>query len=148
MSTNLHPPLTAFPLALITAVVILEIINCFRPSSKLKSAIEINLFLAMIAAIAAFYSGYQAAENASLDFKVNEDIIAWHHTVGRLILFSIIPAFFLSLIAERAEYFRAGFKAFYYLLLGISFFLVVYTGYLGGELVFSYGAGVKVENRN
>lgn len=143
MLASLHPPLSAFPLALITVVTLLEIIHIFYRSPNLLYAIRINLALAAVFVIAAFFSGYSASESASQTFQVGDQVIAWHHSWGRLLLFFILPTFILNLISSSAKQNKKVWFGLYYLLLLSCQSLVIYTGYLGGQLVFLHGAGVS-----
>lgn len=144
---NLHPPLTAFPLALLLVVAILEIVLLFRPRYRdhLQQALAVNLFFAMVAVIAAFFSGYQASDAANQTFRIADDVISTHHSWGRLLLFAVIPCWALELLGRRARYYRPLFRVGYFLLLAICVALVVVTGYLGGQLVFEHGAGVSAK---
>lgn len=144
---NFHPPLSAFPFALITLVALLEIFNFRGTSATFRAAIRVNLFAAGVATIAAFLSGYGASEAANQSFTVADEVIARHHFFGRFLLFVIIPCVAVRLIADRAKHGTRLFVGAYYLLLVVSIGLVVYTGFLGGKLVFESGAGVSVDVR-
>jgi len=138
---NLHPPLTAFPLALLVLVVALEIYSRCR-GADWRKPIEFVLVLMVIAVVAAFFSGYQASDGADRTFLVPDEAISRHHTIGRFLLFLSVPCAALRFVATRARYNARGFDAAYGIVLVICLGLVVYAGYLGGELVFKHGAGV------
>ena len=140
---NLHPPLVAFPVALLSVVVFLEVMAAWRPFSWIRSVISVNLVLAAAAVLVAFFSGYQASELADQTFQVPDDQISWHHAIGRMLLFVIWPCLALGLLYPRARYNRSVLRAGYLFLLLCCFALVLYTGFLGGELVFKFGAGVS-----
>lgn len=141
MAINLHPPLTAFPLALLVLVVALEIYSRYRREDWRKP-IEFVLVLMVVAVVAAFFSGYQASDGADRTFLVPDEPISRHHTVGRFLLFLSLPCAALRFVATRARYNARGFDVAYGIVLAVCLGLVVYTGYLGGELVFKHGAGV------
>lgn len=142
MALNLHPPLTAFPLALIVLVVALEIYSWFR-GEDWRKPIEFVLVLTVVAVAAAFFSGYQASDGADQTFLVPDEPISRHHTAGRFLLFLIVPCAALRFVATRARFNARGFTVAYGVVLAICLGLVIYTGYLGGELVFIHGAGVS-----
>lgn len=143
MPFELHPPLTAFPVALLTLVVIFEGIALARPAPGWRHSIEVLLVLAVLAVAAAFFSGYQASDRANQTFTIADEVIAWHHVMGRALLFAIVPCAALRFVAARARFNRTGFYTAYGFALALCLGLVAYTGWLGGELVFEHGAGVR-----
>ncbi|MBN8550775.1 MAG: hypothetical protein J0M12_15785 [Deltaproteobacteria bacterium] len=140
---HLHPPLTAFPLALISVATLLEIWCMIRPSSACRAAIRINLILAAVFVVAAFFSGYWASDSANQTFIVSDETIRQHHNAGRLLLFLIFPCAALEFLSAHATHNPKLFRALYLIALVVCFGLVVYTGLLGGRLVFLEGAGVS-----
>lgn len=142
-SINYHPPLTAFPFALICIVAILEILSLFSNSELFRKAIFVNLCATLLSVIAAFFSGYQADSLFITDDAELRSRIAFHHNIGRLLLFSVIACVAFYYASIRASYNKTFFSFAYYFLLFLCFCLVLYTGYLGGELVFIHGVGVR-----
>jgi uncharacterized membrane protein len=138
---NFHPPFTAFPLALLSAVTLLELLSLRGDSAKLQQAVRINLILGAIFTLLAFYSGYQASELATLSAET-EPLVARHHNFGRLLLLTVWPCLGLKFVADQAKYNAQLFKAAYWASLLLAQALVVYTGWLGGELVFTHSVGV------
>ena len=98
-----------------------------------------------ISVLLAFLSGYQGAEFVTPEQNVPDSAIGWHQDMGRILLFITIPVVALGMIYEKAENNKKFFQAAYYFFLILGFLMVLYTGYLGAELVFSHGAGVGVE---
>lgn len=139
---NLHPVLSSFPLALLCLTIIFEVLNRSHYRGSLEITAKIAITLAAISIGAAFYSGYGAAENADQTFRISDDVISSHHSMGRLLLFSVIPCALLRYFTASATYGRRVFDAIYLILLAATFGLVIATGFLGGELVFRHGAGV------
>jgi uncharacterized membrane protein len=142
LSLHLHPALTAFPAALLPAALLLEVWSMVRRSPSASSAARILVTLGVIGVVAAFISGYQASELADQFFEVPDEPISAHHAVGRLLLFVSIPMLAVMWIGEFATHAKGMFQAIYRVLLLVSVGLVCYSGYLGGELIFRYGAGV------
>lgn len=143
---HIHPSLAAFPFALITAACLLEGLTVFYAPFGLRSTIKINLILAAVFVIFAFFSGYLAEESASVTFKIDHEKIEFHHLIGRLLLFAIIPCAALCCISDIATGHRVVLRGAYLVLLLLCLSLVLYTGYLGAELVFRQGAGVIAVN--
>jgi uncharacterized membrane protein len=142
LSLPLHPPLSAFPFALIVMAAALEVL-ALRPAwAWLGRSAGVCIVAGAVFVVLAFLTGYAASEHADQTFQVPDEAIAWHHTVGRLLLFCVLPCAALKVISELAKYGVRGFRAAYFALLAVCLGLVVYTGYLGGQLVFAHGAGV------
>ena len=142
MAYNFHPPLVSFPFALISVVVILELILLFYRSEIIAKAITVNLIFIVLTVVAAFFSGYQAMELANVKSDFLQDLVAYHHNMGRLLLFSTLACFVMYLAAQKASKRKILFSLTYKLLLLLCFTLVIFTGYLGADLVFSHGIGV------
>lgn len=147
---NFHPPLTAFPIAFICLVTVLELLNIslFKENAGLKFSIKILLVASLFGSIAAFFSGYQASELANQSFQVADEVIQRHHVFGRSLLILNIVLVGIYFIQQSAKFYLKFFKICYYCLLLLNLALVIYTGYLGGQLVFSHGAGVKLNHEN
>ena len=141
-----HPPFSAFPVALIAVVVLLEIVTVIFKKDWSAKAATFILILAVIGVIAAFFSGYQASEHADQSFKIPDEAIAQHHLFGKLLLFVSIPCLVLKFFSLKAKYSIAFFKYTYLVFLFAALGLVIQTGYLGGKLVFELGAGVKAQS--
>jgi uncharacterized membrane protein len=138
----LHPPFTSFPVPLLFTACAMEIAVLLTKRDSLKITVQILLLLAAIFTGLSFYTGYGASEAADQFFKIPNDVISFHHSIGRATLLCIIPLCAVSLLRSYAKYGIKFFSAVYILLLISTLLLAVYTGYLGGELVFKYGAGV------
>lgn len=142
---SLHPVLTAFPVSLLSIVCLSELLQVTGLVKNLGRVIQVNLFLAAVFIGLAFFSGYQASELADQSFKISDDVIRVHHGWGRLLLFMIIPCVTFNFLYPIAKYGKGLFRAFYLLLLAGCYGATIYTGFLGGDLVFRHGAGVKLE---
>jgi uncharacterized membrane protein len=138
----LHPPFSSFPLALIVVAALLEISRCFVKRDWIESCISVCVALGAFFVACAFFSGYSASEHADATFAVPDEVIGLHHTFGRFLLFAMIPCVALRFISLTATHGKLGFSIAYRVILSLCVALVLYTGYLGGRLVFEYGAGV------
>jgi uncharacterized membrane protein len=143
---NIHPFLSSFPVALIITAFVLEVFSLFTASEKWRTVIFTNLIFAAIFTLLAFVSGYQAKEIANQTFQVSEDLILFHHYWGRALLFCVIPCVAFHFFMQRSP--QAMIRYLYLLSLALITAIALYAGYLGGELVFSHGAGVKARIMN
>ncbi|MCB0311401.1 MAG: hypothetical protein KDD42_09205 [Bdellovibrionales bacterium] len=142
---NLHPALVSLPVALFPLVLMLELWKSLWYRKELQFAIYVNVSAAIIGVLLAFFSGYQASELANQSFIVPDQAIERHHRVSQILLFLSLPCGVLCVLSEVAQYARRAFRYLYLLILVSCSALVVYTGYLGGQLVFQHGAGVALE---
>lgn len=146
MEYNFHPLFSGFPLPLLLLVGLFKLLEWRRADENLRKGREIVSIAAVAGVVLAFASGYQGNEWAESSFKVAEETISSHHAIGRLLFFCSLPWLALDLISQRVTFnrrwFQLGGNLFYLLCLA----LVIYAGYLGSALVFSHGAGVKIEN--
>ena len=141
---NLHPPLSSFPFVILTLVVIFEAINhVYR--WKLSKDIANTLLIALcIFAPLTYLSGYYNIDKASASFEVSEDLIAAHQAVAKFFLISLVPCVLLAFLEKAATRGKHFYLIAYYFFLLISYGLVIFTSFRGGELVFCYGAGVNL----
>lgn len=144
--THLHPPLSAFPFALLTVVVLLEIAKICG-ARHLDNVIRINLVIAAIASLLAFFSGYYSGSCTNVTFKVDEGAITQHIAAGRVILIALFPCLACYFIAQMNPANPRLFRGLYLLFLFVAYGAVLVSGYLGGELVFRHGAGVSATNQ-
>jgi uncharacterized membrane protein len=147
---HIHAAFTVFPAACFPLALLFE---CGRLllSPRESEAVRndqlpwIMVCAGTVGAIGAFVSGLYAAEEASRYFVVPDDAIAFHYELGRLLLLVALLTTALWAVARAATHFRTAFFAAARIclisLVGIS----LYTGYIGGELVRNYGAGVRAE---
>ena len=99
--------------------------------------------LFVIFAVASFFSGLQAEDAVEELSKISDDVIANHYQWGRIVFFGgVIVALFGALSIERLYEDRL-LHLFYRISLLLLCAVTLYTGYLGGVLVFVHGAGVK-----
>jgi uncharacterized membrane protein len=142
MNLNLHPVFSSFPLAFLTLTIIIEILNIKYRRSDFAHTTTLLCWATAISTLIVFLLGYPAGSSASISFKVSEDSIAYHHIWGRSILFSLVPL--LIFLHTKNE--NKVCLVCYYIFLLITLGLIIYTGYLGANLIFLEGAGVSIVN--
>ena len=141
-ATHLHAMIIHFPIALLVVGFISELIAVFIKNEFFKNAAFYLLLLGALGAIIAYISGSYAGEGIEegpllIPMELPEDaalITLWLSIFTAL--FSVVVYYFK---AQNAKIKWLGILL--YTLLVIS---VARTGYLGGQLVFSHGAGVEL----
>ena len=141
---DLHPKLVQFPLVLLLSGLIFDAVGFYRKSKRFHWAAMILSSAGTVMLLIAFICGIYAEIWAGRA-GVPQDPIEWHEFVANLASwgFVILTAWRLLMNTENrralAAYTIIG--LFYYVLLGL-------TAYLGGQLVFNYGAAVAGARAN
>jgi uncharacterized membrane protein len=137
-TSHLHPMLVHFPIALVVVGLFFEVIF-FRKGNEKPVCGELILYLSCLAAIVALFTGIfftRPLSGGALAVKQQHELLA---------IFSTI---FLALTSAVYLYRRFGGKdrktlsIVGIILYFISFALVGATGFLGGNLVYSYMIGL------
>lgn len=144
---NPHPPLSSFPFVLVCVLAVSELALIIKKNNHTSAKVTLFtiIFLAVITPLT-YYSGFWGLDYAEQSFQIPSHLIETHQSYARLFLILLIP---LCLIyALRKSNFESKILTFLYrAFLLISLLHISYVSFLGGELVFSHGAGVKIENK-
>ncbi len=141
-ATHLHAMIIHFPIALLMAGVLSEIVSVVTKKEFFKSVAFYLLLLGALGAIAAYISGGYAGEG--IEEGPLEGPIELHEEAALITLWlSIITAFFRVGI-HFFKYEKPWTKWAGVLLFTLLVGSIARTGYLGGELVYSHGAGVQL----
>lgn len=141
--TLIHPPLTAFPSALLTCAVVCELASLLLGSSAWRSRSSLFLYAACAAVPFTYISGYIGSEYANQSFEVPDTAISDHQSAALIFcLVLYLTLLFDGLLRASSQRFLAALRA-----AGLmsSFLLCVWTSYQGGQLVFVHGAAVSAE---
>lgn len=141
-STHLHAIVIHFPIALLVIGFISETISTFYKKDFLKNVAFYLLLLGAIGAIVAYISGSYAGEGIEegplkIPMKLHENAAL------ATLLLAIITAL-LKVSLFYFKYHNIWAKRLYITLFTALTVAVLYTGYLGGQLVYSHGAGVEL----
>ena len=140
---ELHPPLVSFPFVLLFVALVLELCILVRKHIVSQYLIFSFLIVALVLALVSYFSGHEASKLVNQTFQIDDSLVGRHFLFAKLSLFALVPTVIFKYISIAAEFNRSVFKAVYILFLLASLSLVVFTGKLGGELVFDHGAGVR-----
>jgi uncharacterized membrane protein len=136
-TTHLHPMIVHFPVALITAGFVFEVVSLFFKNEKCLSKTGFYLLvLGALAAIAAWSTG-QLFTIEPTKGKIAE--VFENHETGALItmlLMIIGAAFRIWLFVQKKEETQLKWVAFGLYFLG--FAAVTYTGFMGGTMVYNF----------
>ena len=135
---------------LLSLIVGSELLALFSKHRERLRAFAVALLSVLtFAAPLTYYSGFWGVDFANQSFNVSNEVIAKHQMFARFFLIVLGVCVLFRLLESRALYGKRLIKGLYLLFLLGSIILVAYTSWLGGELVFAHGAGVRApENPN
>ncbi len=146
---GLHPKIVHFPIALLSAYALLEIIGIVFKNEFLSKTAHLFLFLGVLGALAAVLTGNQAEEAAELLEKQGA-IIQFHAISEHSDFANYTLWFFSALLVGRTflvlkKKFQGKIKYLFIVLALAGFLLVFETGERGGKLVYKYGIGTDLK---
>jgi len=137
---NLHPVIVHFPIALIIVAAACDLIGILSSRRSFIQAANIISVFAGIGAIFAVLTGWLAEESVWHPEAAHE-ILETHELLGFVFLGVILVMVIFRLAVRERIYDRFRWIGFFMALIGSA--IVGYGGYLGGEMVFAHGAGVR-----
>jgi uncharacterized membrane protein len=137
---NIHPLFVHFPIALIIMVFVFDLISVITRKKAMLTAAHILTAFAVAGAALSVITGLIAEESVWHPEAAHE-LLELHETVGIIIL-SLAVVLLIFRLALRDK--LLGSLGWIAVLIGLAASaLAGYTGYLGGEIVYKYGAGVQ-----
>jgi len=137
---NIHPLIVHFPIALIIVIFILDFLGALVRNKSLFSAANILTIFAAAAAVVAVISGLMAEESVWHPDQAHE-LLELHETIGLAVLgLTLILLIFRPVVKKKKSRSLGWIAVLISLAAAI---LVGYEGYLGGEIVYKHGAGVR-----
>ena len=141
-ATHMHAMIVHFPIALIFAGFLSELIALFTKREFFKQAAFYLLLLGTAGAIAAYLSGDSAGEG--IEEGPLEGPMDLHEDAALVTLWLSIA---LASFRVAVQYFKLN-QGWTRLVSIVGFTALIgsvsYTGYLGGQLVYKHGAGVEL----
>jgi uncharacterized membrane protein len=129
-----HPAVSHFPIALLIAALIAELIACWRANLYFHSASKYCLFAGTLGAIFATLSGFPFERIMFLSFQppLLQHHRIWAYSVASLAVITCIFLFSCGTLIVSTRKFRM----IYVFLLIILSILIIITGHTGGMLVY------------
>lgn len=138
---HLHPIFVHFTIALIVVFVLLDFIGLFTRNPAYHFAAWINLIIAAIFTVATVAAG-MAAEVMLKPSVAAHDTLDVHRTLAFAVS-GVLALLLIWRIALRGRFPKKG-GAIYGAMGILAIALTAGTGYYGGEMVYQYGAGVRI----
>ena len=137
---NLHPLFVHFPIALLGAFLLAQLLACLVNRQNPKIAADWLLYLGTLGAVAAAFAGLIASQTASHEGAVHT-MMTEHRNMG---LNAAALALLLSLLRLISGRELTRFGHISHLLLGSwIFFYIIRGADLGGTMVYQHGIGVQ-----
>jgi uncharacterized membrane protein len=136
----IHPIAVHFPIGLLCASVAFDALASRWPTGGLRETSLYTLLAGVMSAALAVTTG-KLEEDAAEQAGVPESVLELHESLG-----TITMIFFAALLGLRLVMRWGWLKEIRFLTLGlgtIGIVILALTGYWGGELVYTYGIGVK-----
>ena len=133
---ELHPSVIHFPIALVTVGALFSVLYLALRREWLRWFAPVLLSLALLGAVAAYFSG-QSAEDRAEEIGVPHDAIEEHESAGIWALGGIALACLLSWATHGPR--RGVWIATLIALVAVA--VTFRAGHLGGQLVYVHGAG-------
>lgn len=139
---SLHPLLVHFPIALLIAALLFDLLGWWRRRDSFTEAALGIQALGVVGVILGVVSGNQAEEAVEHLPGIHE-VLERHETLGQVLLWVGLGVVALRVFLLWRRQRGTGTKALMVALsLGLAV-LVGVTGYYGGRLVYEFGAGVE-----
>jgi len=140
LSTNVHPMIVHFPIALLTCYFLLDCLGALRHKPQLRLIARWQLYLGASGAIAAAASGMVAANSVPHGADVHQ-IMEVHERIGITIAgLSSLLAIWRFIIKDRLEGLA---QPFHFILGAILIACITFGADLGGLMVYRHGVAVQ-----
>lgn len=139
---HLHALVIHFPIALLMAGFLSELIALFRKNQFFKNASLYLLILGTLGAIVAYVSGSYAGDG--MTDGLLQAPLEVHEDAALVTLWLAIITVAVRLAMYFFHYQKSWAKWASFALFAVLIGFVARTGYLGGELVFKHGAGIEL----
>lgn len=139
---HLHALVIHFPIALLMAGFLSELIALFSKNQFFKNASFYLLILGTLGAIVAYVSGSYAGDGMT-DGLLQKPMELHENAALVTLLLAVITAL-IRVAMYFFNYKKTWAKWASFLLFGVLIGFLARTGYLGGQLVFKYGAGIEL----
>lgn len=137
-----HPQIVHFPIALLIAALLFDLIALFWKQHEMARAAFILLILGALSAVAAAISGADGAESYIRDPRFQAAIFDHEQAGEWLRNFYLVFVIVRSAVLFKTQLTRL-ILVFYLILHMVGAMLIVQAGDLGGKLVYEFGLGVK-----
>ncbi len=146
---SIHSITVHFPIVLLLSYVVLEIISAFSKKEIFSKAAHITLFLGVLAAFLAVFTGQQALDLASKWEKAGAIMplkaISKHEDSANLTMWYFVAILIVRTFLVLKKKFTVNVKFMFVVLALLGAYFIYQTGKYGGKLVYKYGVGTELK---
>ncbi|MEE9190576.1 MAG: DUF2231 domain-containing protein [Candidatus Neomarinimicrobiota bacterium] len=146
---NIHPLIVHFPIVLLMAAVILHFFSLVFPRSLwLKTVTPYAFMIGIVTAIITYFTGRAAADSVYLPPDANL-VLSLHsdYALITVIIFGIVTLMQLAVLLRKGR--KAVTLQLLSFIVGVSGLVLLFkTGEQGGKMVFKYGVGTTITDKN
>ena len=143
----LHPKIVHFPIAFLCVYLLLEIIGAILKKEFFSKAAHLFLFFGVLGALAATFTGDQAVDAFEGWNKTSDAVLKQHHNFATITTWFFAALLVLRTIAVLRKKFTPMFKYGFVILAIIGTYFIVWTGEMGGKMVYTHGVGTEYYNK-
>lgn len=141
-ATHLHAMVVHFPIALLLAGFLSELISLIFKKPFFQQAGFYLLILGTIGTIASYFAGNAAGEG--IEEGPLEKVMELHEQAGTIALWLTVITAIVYLLIYFFKYKKSWARIVSIFLFAGVISAIARTGYLGGQLVYKHGAGVQL----
>lgn len=142
----IHPMVVHFPIALIIVAFVSELTGAVLRRDFFVKAALLLLVLGACGVIAAFLTGDEASHTVGESGAIRA-ALEMHEEAGEFTLWTVIVVALVRMLFAYKRWMHGWRQWVAVILLVLCTAAVARTGYLGGELVFRYGGGIKAQQQ-
>jgi len=141
--SSIHPKVIHFPIALLLCYFLFELLGILLKKDFLSKAAHLLLFLGVLGALAAVFTGREAEDAFEYWNKITGGLLEEHEMYANLTLW-----YFTGLLALRSviafKHNFVGIVRYVVLVLAIvGIYFIYQTGEYGGKMVYEHGVGTQ-----
>jgi uncharacterized membrane protein len=137
-----HPQIVHFPIAFLSLAVFTDITSYFWQKDFYRKATLLLLLLGVLSAMAALFSGEEAALSASSMENI-KSLLQQHESSGKWVLGIFSFVLLVKILQNVKKYKNRTLNIFLTCILLFGLLNIYQAGFFGGKLVYEKGVGVK-----
>ncbi len=147
---SLHPQVVHFPIAIFITYMLFEFLSVTTGKEYFSKSAQILLFLGILGALVAVFTGNQAEELLKEVSKnvVPRDLIEEHEEYATITMWYFVFILIIRTYYTVKKKLTKKIQIIILILSILGFYLIYETGEHGGELVYKYGAGTELLKEN
>jgi uncharacterized membrane protein len=139
----IHPKVVHFPIAFLLAYFLFELLGIVFKKDFLSKSAHLLLFLGVLGALAAVFTGRAAEEAFDYWNKQSGELVAQHEIYANLTLWYFVGLLLLRTFVSFKKNFVGIVRYVILVLAMVGVYFVFQTGDYGGKMVYEHGVGTQ-----